>query len=395
MALGALIGAYQEDEQGGLRALLPLAGRTLIEYQARCAAAAGAAPIIVVVERIPSALNEAFTRLQQEGVTIVPVSDPAEGASRFEPGSFILLIGDGVAPPPDLLSRLAEEQEPAVATLPDDEAHAQFERIDSSSRWAGVAIVDGRTLGSTAAMLGDWDLQSTLLRRALQDGALLVPVAAGAGEPLLAESTEDLSGFEKRLFIASRDARSDWASRYVLPIIEEFATERLMQTMVRPAALVYAALLLTAAGAFAFARGWLWIGLALLVLSAPLDLIGRRLANLRLKPLPARFMARRLLWPVAGTALVALGWWQWRHGGGWGAGFAALTAAAFAEAARIERGSLDLPGGQWLFSRRNAILAAVPFAAAGAWASYLVAAAFYAAASFFFAQHANHRLGRD
>ena len=55
MALGALISAYQEDDQGVLRALFPLAGRTLIEYQARCAAAAGAAPIIVLVERVPRA----------------------------------------------------------------------------------------------------------------------------------------------------------------------------------------------------------------------------------------------------------------------------------------------------------------------------------------------------
>ena len=41
LAVGALIGAYQEDDEGGLRALLPLSGRTLIEYQVRCAAAAG------------------------------------------------------------------------------------------------------------------------------------------------------------------------------------------------------------------------------------------------------------------------------------------------------------------------------------------------------------------
>ena len=60
MALGALIGAYQEDDSGGLRALLPLAGRTLFEYQARCAAAAGAAPVVVLVERVPAALNEAL-----------------------------------------------------------------------------------------------------------------------------------------------------------------------------------------------------------------------------------------------------------------------------------------------------------------------------------------------
>ena len=66
MALGALIGAYQEDDAGGLRALLPLAGRTLVEYQARCLAAAGAAPIVVLVERIPTALNDAFERLRGE-----------------------------------------------------------------------------------------------------------------------------------------------------------------------------------------------------------------------------------------------------------------------------------------------------------------------------------------
>ena len=65
MAVGALIGAYQEDDNGSLRALLPLSGRTLIEYQVRCAAAAGAAPIIVVVERVTRALQDAFARLRK------------------------------------------------------------------------------------------------------------------------------------------------------------------------------------------------------------------------------------------------------------------------------------------------------------------------------------------
>ena len=30
MAVGALLGAYQEDDSGGLRALLPIAVRTLL-----------------------------------------------------------------------------------------------------------------------------------------------------------------------------------------------------------------------------------------------------------------------------------------------------------------------------------------------------------------------------
>ncbi len=392
MALSALIAAYSEDESGSLRALLPISGRTLLEYQVRCAAAAGAAPIVIVVDRIPIALNDVLQTLQHDGLPIVTVSDGAEAASRFEAGELILLIADGLAPSPELLASLAEEEEPVIVTVPDDPAHERFERIDAVSRWSGVALVDSHTLGATAAMLGDWDLQSTLLRRSLQAGARTVPIAAGAGEPLLAEAATDLAELERHLMVASRGARRDWASRYLLPVIEEFATEKLLETRVRPEMLVQGALLLSAAAALAFGLGWLRTGLVLMVVTTPLGLIARRLAALRLRPLPARSLSRRLLWPAAGVALVALGWWQAGHGSGWGALFAAVTAVALAEAARIERGKLELPGEIWLLSRRNAILAAVPFGLFGAWTAYLVALAIYAAASFFVVQHVNHRL---
>ena len=190
-----------------MRALLPLAGRTLLEYQVRCAAAAGTAPIVVVVERVPQALQDAFERLRLDGIGVFPVSDVHEAVSRFEAGSMILVIGDGIAPPADLVTTIGEEPEPALATVPDDEAHEMFERIDSESRWAGVALVDSQTLGSTAAILGDWDLQSTLLRRAMQDGAVRWPVGGDNGaEPLLVERAEQLDGFQRTL--AGRVARA-------------------------------------------------------------------------------------------------------------------------------------------------------------------------------------------
>ncbi|MGH6659028.1 MAG: NTP transferase domain-containing protein, partial [Sphingomicrobium sp.] len=109
MAVGALIGAYQEEDSGLLRALLPLAGRSLLEYQVRCAAAAGAAPIVVVVERVPQALQDIFERLRLDGITVFPVNDIAEAVSRFEAGSMILLVGDGVVAPPEMVASLAEE----------------------------------------------------------------------------------------------------------------------------------------------------------------------------------------------------------------------------------------------------------------------------------------------
>jgi hypothetical protein len=390
MAVGALIGAYQEDDTGGLRALLPLAGRTLLEYQVRCASAAGTAPIVVVVERVPQALQDAFERLRLEGVGIFPVSDINEAVSRFEAGSMILLIGDGIAPPAELVSNLAQEPEPAIAVVPDDEGHAMFERIDSETRWAGVALVDAHLLGSTAAMLGDWDLQSTLLRRALQEGAIRVPVGDLGGDPLLVDNAEGLRDFQRKLLIGSRGARPDWVSRYLLPPLEEFATERLMETPARPAWLIWAALGLTLAAAVCFTRGWLGAGLALLGISTPLDLIASRIASLRLRPLPVRMWSRIALWPASGVALLALGWWEMRHLGGWGALVSAATACAFAEAARIERAVMN-DGELWLFSRRSAIALAVPFALAGAWTSYLVVLLLYAAISFFIVQHVRHQ----
>jgi len=389
MPVGALIGAYQEDDSGGLRALLPLAGRSLLEYQVRCASAAGAAPIVVVVERVPQALQDSFERLRLDGVGVFPVSDISEAVSRFEAGSMILLIGDGVAPPAELVATMADEPEPAVAVVPDDEIHVMFERIDSESRWAGVAVVNAHLLGSTAAMLGDWDLQSTLLRRSLQEGAIRVPVSHAGGDPLLAETAEDLQDFQRRLLVGSRGVRPDWVSRYLLPPLEEFATEQLMESAVRPLWLMWTALGLTLCGALCFSRGWLAAGLVAMLVSMPLDLIASRLASLRLRPLPVRVLSRLALWPAAGIALLALGWWEMRGAGGWGALLAAVVACAFGEAGRIERAGMQ--DEMWLFSRRSAIVGAVPFALAGAWTSYIVALAVYAALSFFIVQHVRHQ----
>jgi hypothetical protein len=168
-----------------------------------------------------------------------------------------------------------------------------------------------------------------------------------------------------------------------------------METGVRPAVLVQIALALTIAAAFSFTRGWHWAALALLILSTPLDLVAQRLATLRLRPLPASMLSRRLIWPLSGLALLALGWFEFRHGSGWGSMMTAVSAAAFAEAGRVERVGRSLPAGQWHFSRRNAIWLAIPFAIGGWWNAYLAALAVYAGVSFFIAQHLRHSIERD
>ncbi|HEU0135288.1 MAG TPA: hypothetical protein VFR28_10730, partial [Allosphingosinicella sp.] len=173
MTLAAVIAAYHEadDAGGGLRATLPIAGRTLIERQVRLAAGAGAEPVVVVVERVTSLLNSALDRLRSEGVTLVLARSAEEAAEAVHSNDRVLLVGDGLVAPEAAIARLLAIDGPCILIVPDLRVDDRYERIDSQSRWAGLALIDGEMLKQTAAMLRDWDLQSTLLRRAVQAGA--------------------------------------------------------------------------------------------------------------------------------------------------------------------------------------------------------------------------------
>ena len=106
------------------------------------------------------------------------------------------------------------------------------------------------------------------------------------------------------MLAGSKVERDDAASRYLLPPVEDFATERLLDTPLRPEWLMWSAAGFTVAAAICFVRGWLGAGLGLLLVAAPLDLIAARLASIRLRPLAARSLAKRALWPLAGLALL-------------------------------------------------------------------------------------------
>ena len=101
-------------------------------------------------------------------------------------------------------------------------------------------------------------------------------------------------------------------------------------------------------------------------------------------------MSRRFLGPAAGFPLMALAWWEMNHGHGWGTLLAGAGTIAFSEAARIEKAGFPPDADQWLFSRRSAIVAAIPFALAGSWTAYLVGLLLYASVSFFIIQRVRH-----
>lgn len=399
MALGALISAYQEAGDAGhgggagLRATLPLAGRTLVEYQARLAHSAGADPVVILVERMPPTLTAALDRLNAERVPVTLARSVEEAAAAFSPEARVLLVAGGLFADAATVERVAQAGGPALLTLPDNIGLDGFERIDGASRWGGLALASGAQIGATAAMLGEWDLQSTLLRRLVQDGARQLPVAPGPAAPMLlmAGGARDLDDAERRIVAGARCARRDWVERFVTPVLEEFAVEHLMGTAVRPRWLLAGALGLTALAAFFFASGWFGAAMVALLLSVPLDSIAERLAAMRMQPLARSDLLRRAL-PFAGAAaLAALAVRLAGHGGGWGCLVTGATALAAFYAGHVERTAAGSGLPPWLASRKGSILLGAPFAATGHWALGLVAIALYAAGSFGWLQRRVHR----
>jgi hypothetical protein len=393
LTLAALIAAYHEAEEpgGGLRATLPLAGRTLFERQAKLAAAAGAEPIVVAVERVPPALAGALDRLRAQGLKLVVARTALEAAEAVHPDDRLLLIADGLIPAEAHIERLLGLGGHALLTVPDVRVDDRFERIDAESRWAGLAVIDGELLKRTADMLHDWDLQSTLLRRAVQSGARQIALK---GEPAddqltVAESGADLDGIEARLAEGAGARRRDWVSAYLLAPLERLAADALLPRPVSPAALAGLACLLMLLAALGFAGHWYGTGMAILLLSTFVEGIGERLAALRLLDDEEGGWFGHVLPLLAAGTLLILGS-ALAPVRGWGCLALAGTTIAFTVAARIEALGAAMPGKRWLAEPKGLAWLLLPFAAAGFWGTGLTALAIHAGASLFWAQRHAH-----
>ncbi len=393
MTLAALIVAYHEaDEPGGaLRATLPLAGRTLVERQARLAAAAGADPVLILVERIPPDLVAAIDRMRGEGMTVTVARSVDEAARALAPGTRLLVIADGLVAEESHASRLVAAGGPALLTVPDHMGDDRFERIDPQSLWAGLLVVDGALLKDTAAMLGDWDLQSTLLRRAVQSGARQFAVRGEASDQrlIIAERAGDLTEAEALILQGANGPRGSWISRYVLAPAEQWLTRALMPAAVTPAWLYLGAIVMMGISGLLFVRGWGLTAVILFLLATPLDGAADRLSVLRMQRGEPPDWWRYTYPAVAGLVLTAL---AFAASGtrGWGCVALAAAAIAFLFALETEKLGRELRGHVWLAEPKGMAWLMLPFALSGRWATGLGALALYAAGSFFWAQHQVH-----
>jgi hypothetical protein len=392
VALAALIAAYRETGDGVLCATLPLAGRSVVERQARLAASAGAEKIVLLLERLPPDLIAAIDRLRREGVSPIIARSVEEAARTIEPQDRLMMIADGMVADPAHFERVAALSGKGLLTLPDQGYDDRHERIDHQTRWAGLAMLDGASLRDTAAMLGEWDLQSTLLRRAVQAGVRQIAAREDASNGFLhlVEGSSDLATVEGRIAASAAVPGKNWLGRFVLAPIERWLTRLLLPTAVTSDWLRAGMLLLVGLSAFLFARQWLWPGLVAYLLATPLPGVARRLASIRLTGLPAPAWAVQMKPLLDAAAMIAFG-----HAlvpiAGWGSLLLALVVVAFARALRVEAADRLVPGADWLAEPSGMAWLILPFAAGGYWLTGLAAVALYASMSFFWVQREVHR----
>jgi hypothetical protein len=323
--LAALIVAQDQTDIGdGLRATLPLAGRSLIEYQAGLALAAGAEHILILVERVPAALAQAVDRLRRGQARVEIARSLADAIDRLHPEERILLFADGAIAAQAAVDRLARAAPPALLALPDTPEYADFERIDAAERWAGFALFGKGFLEATAQMLGDWDLGSTLLRRLVQgDAARIAALDPGAERalptPMLVTGPAALGAIEAGLLRRANSGEGNWAEVYLHQLVATPLIGPLVGRQVDQALVVWAGAGIAWLGALAAAFQILWGAALLLPLGAAVASAGRRMARIwggAAEPLTVPTLAR---YAAAFAALLLLarllsadggwGWW--------------------------------------------------------------------------------------
>jgi hypothetical protein len=348
---------------------------------------AGASHALIVVERVPAALAAAVDQLRSDGVAVEISRSAADAADRVHPDEALLVIGDGVIAGGDVIQELVKASAPALLVVPDTPATQMLERIDAAHRWAGLALLDGAQLRATAQMLGDWELETTLLRRAVQEQATRIEAARFL--PVHVGSAADLPAVDRAIAGGARAKRDGWPDRFIYPLIESLIIRPLLSRVGDAVWLAVAAALLAVAAAPLSWLGWFSGALGLLLLSGVVMSLGRQMGAIRLTAIPFAARLAQVRAAGAGLALLSLGW-RLSDSGQWGWSLAAVTtiaivAALYRNLALLR--SLRTPVPHWLATVDGLSWAALPFALIGGWGGMLFGILFYAAASFSWAQH--------
>ncbi|MGK2909584.1 MAG: hypothetical protein ACSLE1_07265 [Sphingobium sp.] len=268
-----------------LRAGLNFAGHSLVEYQARQAAEAGATHVMILVGAVTQALSRAVDRLTADGIPVTLVRDMVSLVREAPRDRDMMVIADGAIIAQKHFTAVAGHPGNVLLSVDDSRASAVFERIDGQHRWAGLLRVSPDLLFGTLDMLGDWDLELTLMRAAVQAGGYRIVVPQEdilEGRIALIDSQASADLVAKALLGGQRETPSTegGAEHYLLTRAATRAAPMLLRTQVPAIQVRIGGMALGAMGVIAAMLNWPVLGMLLMLCGLIASLTSDRLGQL-------------------------------------------------------------------------------------------------------------------
>ncbi len=307
MLAGLLFAIHDADDRPDrLAATLPFSGVTLIEYQARLLIAAGVAQVIVVVARMTPELLGAINRIGRRGVSVDTVRSAAEAVEKLHPLARVLMLGDGLVTTDAIVKAMAAEEGDCLLVVPEADAGPGFERVGGQMAWAGVARLSASRIAEVAGLPQDYDLQSSLLRFAVQSRAtqVLLPTDAVRGGHGIERQARTLEERGRAVLMTIVSGRRGWFDRFVLAPIARLALPLLVDRGAAGASVGAVGLALGVASLVTIGFGLVSTGLVIALVGCIALALGSVLSDLRDEAPLARWQGLAIGSMAAGSILV-------------------------------------------------------------------------------------------
>lgn len=203
-----------------MRAELPLAGRTVLDWQVALMRELGAERIVCLCECAAGEVLRVQHQFEASGAAFHLLKGFAAIPALVRAEDDLIVLRDGLVPDPALVCALLKADpalhkriiclaadHPLVTAYPED-----FERIDAARHWAGVLVMRGAAVQQLADFPADADAVSVSLRLALQAGTpcqVVGPGVLAADTWLVANSLRAVMQREQML-IAKAAPETDW-----------------------------------------------------------------------------------------------------------------------------------------------------------------------------------------
>lgn len=149
-------------------AMLPLFDSTILSRQVQSVRQMGAEKIIFLSPAMHAELLQYADDLKNHDIK-VDIARNAEDLQRYvSPDDDLIFLADGVFPDASIEQESREQSDELIYVVGNADHYQNFERIDLTHRWLGIAILRSERLAEIADIPDDWNIGSALLRTAVQ-----------------------------------------------------------------------------------------------------------------------------------------------------------------------------------------------------------------------------------